>query len=209
MFIALTPPPAWRREIESIQNHYHRSLSETLTREQLRACRWVAPEKIHLTLLFLGDVRGEHVATLQKIIQGIAAECAAFELHAGRLGFFPNRGAPRVLWLGLKDSEPLRELHSSLTRGLLKQRGVLCPDSDAKSFDTDKFAPHLTLARIKVSGGKACDHRISNSLHKSAEDVAVAITSRWSVESLELLQSKLSPQGSEYSTRGQHQLKVS
>ena len=62
---------------------------------------WVRPDRMHLTLHFFGEAD----AALE---QRVRARCAVplreppFELSFEGLGFFPERGSPRVLWLGIR-----------------------------------------------------------------------------------------------------------
>jgi 2'-5' RNA ligase len=165
--------------------------------------RCVAPENIHLTLLFLGDVEADNVASIHELIQRAVSNVSPFVLEAGNFGVFPQRGAPRVLWIGLHESKPLKQLHANLVQELLPQRGVLCPNSDARSFQSGGFSPHLTLARIKSS-----DRQLAPSLHAALEKVPIKIVSPWRVESIELIQSELSSHGSKYSVLGTFELRA-
>src|SRR6476659_4302270 len=63
--------------------------------------RWVKPEHIHLTLVFLGEVRQDDG---EKVIQVMseAIQHDRFAVAFGGLGIFPPRGLPKVLWLGLQ-----------------------------------------------------------------------------------------------------------
>src|SRR5439155_22126101 len=62
--------------------------------------RWVRPESIHLTLVFLGNVAAERVPAIEAAMQAAAAEAPPLRLAVRGLGCFPPRGAPRVLWAG-------------------------------------------------------------------------------------------------------------
>src|SRR5205809_4097642 len=63
--------------------------------------RWVRPEHIHLTLVFLGEVdEGSSGAIVDAMSEPL--DHAAFALVLGGLGVFPPQGAPRVLWLGVE-----------------------------------------------------------------------------------------------------------
>ena len=57
---------------------------------------------MHLTLHFFGSADG----ALEERVRGALAHPIAqpaFDLSFDGLGFFPERGSPRVLWLGVRD----------------------------------------------------------------------------------------------------------
>jgi 2'-5' RNA ligase len=63
--------------------------------------RWVAPQNVHLTLKFLGDVSS---ANLQRLAEALKVEAVAheiFTISVGGLGAFPNPRRARVIWIGL------------------------------------------------------------------------------------------------------------
>jgi RNA 2',3'-cyclic 3'-phosphodiesterase len=61
---------------------------------------WVRPELVHLTLKFLGDVDEGRVPDIVSAMEAAARE--SFEARGGLGGVFPDRGAPRVVWVGLE-----------------------------------------------------------------------------------------------------------
>src|SRR5262249_49098694 len=63
--------------------------------------RWVGPEQLHLTLVFLGEVDPARAAGVVQAI-GRPIERAPIELTFAGIGAFPPRGAPRALWIGLR-----------------------------------------------------------------------------------------------------------
>jgi 2'-5' RNA ligase len=94
--------------------------------------RAVPPEKIHLTLAFLGKVPDERVAEAMLV----RARMAAFPLSVDFVGSF--RGA-RVAWAGIEPApEPLGTLYHLLAAELA-ERGFTLEDR--------RFVPHLTLVR--------------------------------------------------------------
>src|ERR1700704_3928601 len=62
----------------------------------------VAPERMHLTLLFLGEVQEARVPAVTEAMN-TAVDRAAFDMALGGAGVFPPRGAPRVLWMGVTE----------------------------------------------------------------------------------------------------------
>ncbi|HEX5707510.1 MAG TPA: RNA 2',3'-cyclic phosphodiesterase, partial [Pyrinomonadaceae bacterium] len=105
-------------------------------------------------------------------------------------GLFPPRGAPRVLWLGVKDdSGGLARLHQRLE-----------DECEATGFprETRAFNPHLTIARLRNPEGV----RPLASLHTTTE-----FTSRpFDVREFVLMRSQLGPGGSRYTALSHHPL---
>src|SRR5213592_722333 len=70
-------------------------------RRVARDVAWVAPENLHLTLKFLGQVREARTAELVAAIAQATSGFAAFEATVAGLGAFPTPTRPRVIWAGV------------------------------------------------------------------------------------------------------------
>lgn len=106
--------------------------------------RWAEPEQIHLTVRFIGEVDG---LGFQNVADALASVRAApFSLSLRGVGHFPPRGEPRVLWAGVAKSEELVVLHDRIESALV--RVGLEPERR-------KFAPHVSLARLRATPSRA------------------------------------------------------
>ena len=108
-------------------------------RARLAGLRPCAPESLHVTLRFLGDdARPSQVERLVPALAEAAARCPAGTARLAGRGVFPERGAPRVLWLGLELPPPFFDLQAACERA-----------ARAAGFAAERrdFAPHLTLGR--------------------------------------------------------------
>ena len=94
MFLAAELPEAVLRQVGRLQ---------TQLREQLGGWRWTRAEGIHLTLRFLGEVGDADDLRARPTWRATARSCTAPRVGLGRLGCFPQRGSPRVLWLGVEE----------------------------------------------------------------------------------------------------------
>ena len=101
---------------------------------------WVKPANIHLTLKFLGAVDESRIDEICAALQKTAAHSRPFTLSTDAVSGFPNIRNPRVLWLGIKESTGLMELHKGID-GSLANIGF--------ARDTRPFRPHLTLSRVR------------------------------------------------------------
>jgi 2'-5' RNA ligase len=111
-------------------------------RQRVSDVRWARPETLHLTVHFFGQIDGARAATALDLVAPIADRTPPFEVGLDRLGCFPPRGTPRVLWLG-----PSRDV-APLTALALECRAVL----GGAGFDVDKrrYNPHCTLGRPRL-----------------------------------------------------------
>ena len=138
--------------------------------------KWVSPEQLHLTVRFIGEIDGVLFLDIKKILEEISLE--SFDLQLKGVGYFPPRGVPRVLWIGLEKNEPLQLLRKKIDSTLLRLR--IEPEGR-------KFAPHITLARLKNSPV----HKITNFLSGNG----LFSQEPFRVEDFKLYSSILSPKG--------------
>jgi len=147
--------------------------------------RWVAPQNVHLTLKFLGDVS---LANLERLAEGLRVVTAAhqpFSMRVSRIGAFPNPHQPRVIWIGLEAPASLADL----------QRGVEATAARL-GYTTEKrsFSPHLTIGRVGQNLSSADQQRIRTAL----EAASVGALGEVRVEALHIFKSDLRPTGSVY-----------
>lgn len=107
-------------------------------RHRFAGLRWVRPEGVHLTLRFLGSTSPAQVERLRESLGAAAPRCPRAEVPINGFGLFPERGSPRVLWLGLALPEPMIALQAACEAAAV---GVGFP------AETRPFSPHLTLGR--------------------------------------------------------------
>jgi RNA 2',3'-cyclic 3'-phosphodiesterase len=181
LFAAIELDDAARQAILVEQNRLKHAFEDS-GRSSLR---WVKPEHIHLTLVFLGEVRPEDG---DKVIQVMseAIQHDRFAIAFGGLGIFPPRGLPRVLWLGLQHG--IREI-VAVQQQVVERLGRV----DVVGQERDRtFRPHLTLARWRTSTG--ADRRTVLGLNKPEGIAQLAVTH------VALVQSRLSSAGPSYTT---------
>ena len=105
--------------------------------------KWVPPQQMHMTLLFGGELDDEAVADLADIVRDV--DLPPLSLRLERLGHFPPRGLPHVLWAGLGgDGDAVRALHDELAERA-RPLGV--------EREKRGFTPHITLGRVKSEFG--------------------------------------------------------
>ena len=160
-----------------------RSVAQALSaRVPNKAVRFVRPEQIHLTLRFLGDTNVDQLPAIMDVVDRIADGRAPILLQLDEVGCFPNAQRPRVIWVGLTgEINQLQALKSDLDRRLLDLGWPL---------EDKPFRAHLTLGRVK-------DERGVRGVDWSVEVPRIAV----SVETIQLIESQLRPDGPLYTVR--------
>jgi 2'-5' RNA ligase len=106
--------------------------------------KWVEPDNIHVTLLFLGEVDERDVPGVCRAVATACAGLAPFGLSVEGVGCFGSRRAPRTLWVGVgAGSAELVALHDALERPLLE---LGCYRREDR-----QYTPHITLGRARSS----------------------------------------------------------
>jgi 2'-5' RNA ligase len=153
---------------------------------------WVAPENIHLTLVFLGNIFGAQVAPLSEALDEIAAAVPPFRFAVEGAGSFGSARSPRVVWAGVADPEGrLASLQSRIV-GVVKELGI--------RIEEREFKPHLTLGRVRSS------YR-AGELTSPLASATNASYGSVDVHRLLLMQSHLEHQGVRYSVLHESALK--
>lgn len=185
LFVGITAPPEWKRAITEWRKKVQPRFSDSFG-------RWTSEANLHLTLRFFGSVDEAEAIGIGEALQRVVAEARAFSVSAGDLGCFPNAARARIVWLGLKDTEPLVKLEVSV-RAATAEFGQAPEDRE--------FHPHLTLARVKEA--RRPDRDALAELMRKGAPIDVP---DWRVEELELIRSELSQSGSVYTTLANYRL---
>ena len=132
VFVAVFPPP----EVQE-------TLIEAARALPTDAFRLTAPERVHLTLKFLGEVLPEDLPRVSSALERIGQRGEPFDATISGFGAFPSAHRARILWAGIgQGAEGFRVL-SRAVEDLLEPEGFAREDKP--------FLPHLTLGRARRS----------------------------------------------------------
>lgn len=155
------------------------SLQKLKTELKIKA-KSVDINKIHFTLLFLGEISEKMSHKVQEALETI--EFSPFKVTFKGVGAFPNPRNPRIIWVGIE-----REGSQHLIEISRKIQERLAP----LGFKSDKpFRPHVTMFRVK---NRIDD--ISEEL-KKYESVSFGMQE---ISEIKFKQSTLTPNGPIYS----------
>ncbi len=152
-------------------------------REGDRRWRPVSPERIHLTLKFLGDTPTALIPRLEEALVEVCDPLFAFDIKVCDVGAFPSAKSPRILWAGVDDesAEVLGLLHRNINQELWERLGI--------EEERRDFKPHITLGRL---GGEAPEAT------EWVDEMEGRVFGRTSIRDMALFSSTLGAQGPTY-----------
>lgn len=130
LFVAVFPPPEVRD-----------ALSQAALALPENPFRLTPPERVHLTLKFLGETPPESLPRLTRALEPLRDHADPFEATVSRFGVFPSPRRARVLWAGIGAGAELLVALAEAAETLLEPEGF---DREGRSF-----VPHLTLGRAR------------------------------------------------------------
>ena len=145
-----------------------------------KGVKWVNPNILHFTLHFLGNVSETQIKQVQEAARKLSGKLGRIEFEIGKINAFPNLNNPRVIFLECRqvngDSvyKPRKELGKKLSMiGL--------------NIDKRPWEPHITIGRVK--------RRVPGLNRLFSKPINLK---KFIVDSFELMESKLKPDGPEY-----------
>jgi 2'-5' RNA ligase len=146
-----------------------------------RAVRPVAPDNLHLTLKFLGEISASQAKDVGRALHTVCCSCAPVAASLCGLGVFPHPDRPQVVWAGIDPPEPLVALARQIEEAL-----------ETCGFPREErpFVPHVTIARIKA--------RPPDTLRKLVLDHEATFFGPLRVSEVRLIQSVLGRDGPQY-----------
>ncbi len=154
---------------------------------------WEKPEKLHLTLKFLGDIDEARLAEFIEAVEETSKKIRPFHLQtSGTGGVFPSARKARVLWLGFADE----------TGSLPKLNEILESECEKRGFVREKreFKAHLTIARFRE---KPNEFLVEQFLHTSRPP-----SPPFEISEITIYRSELLPHGSIYKVISKVKLKT-
>lgn len=169
-------------------------LQTKLKSKGLDFIKWVAPEGIHLTLKFLGNITLEKVSKITEAMEQVVIGVPPFSIIVKDVGGFPNLRQPRVIWVGIGgDIKKLMDLQQRIDVGLT-------PFGFIK--EKRSFTPHLTLARLREGATSKDRQAFGEKIIREAPQIYYEMT----VEGINFMKSQLLPSGAVYTRLSQMKL---
>lgn len=163
------------------------NLPETIKKELLGykkkwpelPARWVKENNIHITLNFLGYVADEEIPDILQAVESVSMKHSCFYVKLNKICYGPEgKSPPRMVWAAGEKGNELKGLKDDLDKAL-------------NNYENRGFAPHITLARIRMWDFKKIDP-------EDIPEINESIDLQFEAKSIEVMESKLKKGGAEY-----------
>jgi 2'-5' RNA ligase len=174
-FVAVLIDDDLRNNISRVQNEVRKLAPDV---------KWVAPENLHVTLKFLGNVTEEALPKVFAAVEKAAQSIPAFDLSVTGLGAFPSPQRARVVWVGIeKGRDELIELAEAVESELV-----------SAGFEREEkaFKAHITIGRARMD-------RPLKGLAEGFARIDASNLGSMRVSDIAVMQSDLKPGGPVYS----------
>jgi 2'-5' RNA ligase len=178
LFIAIDLDDGIKENIKNLTADLKRSM---------QGVKWVRDEGIHITLKFLGEVPESKVEMITKTLEQVSTRYEALDIEICHLGRFPERGDPRIIWVGALESTGILK---DLALDIEKELGKIGFEREKRSFK-----PHVTLGRVRRGRGSG---KISSLM---LENKVISFGS-FQAKHIYLIRSILRPDGARYEKIG-------
>lgn len=173
LFIAIEIPSGIQSHIADIVRLLKRADADV---------RCEQPEKLHITLKFLGKTEEGKQTEIVAALEGIAGSTPQFAVRYSTLGCFPHKREPRIIWVGVEDSDSAAQ---NLAASVESSMCLLGFEKDEK-----KFHPHVTVGRVR-------SQRNMNHLIRTMESITFE-SQPTTISDIALVKSERMPSGSVY-----------
>ena len=154
--------------------------------------KWVEPENLHVTLLFLGEVEQRETLDICRAAQKAVADMPPFTMAVEGARAFPNLRRPRTLWVGVGEGgAEVSKVHDAIEKPLLEMGNY--------RRETRGYVPHITLGRVR---GERPDDELAKALTKHKAWSAGAVE----VREVCVMSSELTSDGPIYTVLGRAKL---
>jgi 2'-5' RNA ligase len=183
LFVGIDIPDDIRRRIADFVEH---------VRPHAPDARWVKPDTYHITLKFIGEFKPERLDELKTALSAVAAPAIDISFHG--CGFFSPR-SPKAFWSGVHANETLPSLACAVQDACAKL-GIRVEDH--------AYTPHLTLARTGSGRPQGSPRDRNKPVMWNLRETVQRMFPQpdfgtMTAQAFFLYESKLSPQGAQYS----------
>ena len=167
LFVGIFPSQSTQEQLNQEAENWCRKLQTEV--------RLLAPELLHLTVKFIGNVDKTQLSNFKTAFLQATGNLPSASLQITQLKLFPDHRKPRVVAAEIERSPELKYIFQFFNEGF-SDLGIIA--------DQRSFRPHITLARTR----RWQKETISSAPFPLVEPIG----------SIALVNSKLSPEGAKY-----------
>lgn len=176
LFLAINPGDILQKKLISIKEE----IIVKSGKEIASSVKWEPENKLHLTLFFIGEIKNDIYNFLLKSLSEISIPKDITFRFSG-VTAFPNLRNPRVIVAGFKNDDGKADyLYAEVVKVM----------EEFKITAERGFKPHITLGRVKKP--IKINPEVINEINTAKKDY------NFTANGIELIQSKLTSQGSFY-----------
>jgi 2'-5' RNA ligase len=153
-----------------------------INRDNDRRFKWVKEENIHLTLLFIGQVKEHKIEEIKKELSVSLSTFNPFRIRIKGFGIFKKKRKNSILWLNVHTYSQLMKIQKTITQSIIK----ILPELDIQH---ENYTPHITIARFHHSI-KLPEELLINDRHSKSEF--------FEVNGIQIIESRPGSKGVEY-----------
>jgi len=101
---------------------------------------WINPEKLHLTIKYLGDTKEEFIPKIIETTKEIIKDFSSFNIQSKTIKIFGSSYNQKIIWMDILQNQKIILLNQKIENQLINL-GFLS--------DRQNYVPHITLGRIK------------------------------------------------------------
>ena len=178
-FIAIELPKEVKDKLEVFKDTINRDIRGS-------EVKWVNINNIHLTIKFLGETDRETIQKIGDFFEQKPNDFPPPNLIISKIGMFPNKYQPKILWVGCSKPSELLNIHTTFNK--------ICA---SLNFPIEKrsFSPHLTIGRVKPNPSLNTVHNIQSVFFKY-ESIEFG---NFAADKVTIFHSDLKPSGPVYS----------
>ncbi len=165
LFVAIWPPSEVLDQLEPVLQRLQSGIGR-------QGVRFTKPEKMHLTLRFLGDVDEKGLSALIDALAEKLQGLSIGEVAVSGLGGFPDEKRPAIVWAGLKGE--FTAVHEKI---------IEATEGFEEGAESKPLRPHLTLARVSPPSQK-----VGRALEPVAQEAGDAVLAVWTPNEVVLVQ---------------------
>lgn len=189
LFLAINLPERIKDKLLGLQKDLRNPFDE-LEKEKFngkKIIKWTDKENLHITLAFIGNANEKEIGFICKNSKEAFMKFSPFSFPLYKSEYAPpDVKIPRMIWVEAKLNETLESLKKELDKKFHSSENI--PYKNKQHH----FIPHVTLARIKKWAFRKIELEDRPDIHKE-------FSFSFGVNSIELLNSKLTKNGPNYS----------